>query len=234
MAQLEAKPVTTPSVSVTTPTTPVTADLDARFGQLEARALAADERAKAQEARIQALEAQVLRLSTAGNQAVAPTPTTQPATTTPVLAVTPAPTAPTSTAPSNLYFGLGGSYPFIPSAGNFDLKNTSFTVLVGIKRLIGGIGLRINADYNLLASKSVQSVSLGGLFTTGDTFYFGLGGGIVFPPPGTNYYLFAGGVAGLYIGGDGFGVFVEADARLEFSTASAFKLGARAGLRIGF
>jgi hypothetical protein len=57
---------------------------------------------------------------------------------------------------------------------------------------------------------------------------------VVFPPPGTNYYFFANGVAGLMIDFGGFGLFAEADAKLEFSAATAFKLGARAGIRIGF
>jgi uncharacterized coiled-coil protein SlyX len=156
------------------------------------------------------------------------TPPTEPVVTTPdvtpPVVETPAPRKP------NLYVGAGANFPITPSGGGL-----GFSAVVGFKRFLGPIGLRVAADYNLNTKFLAVEPNLV-LELNPDGFlapYIGVGGGGVFGSPNS---LFIGGAAGLGLNfTQNFGLFVEANPRYTLATGpNQFGVNLRAGLRFAF
>jgi hypothetical protein len=153
---------------------------------------------------------------------------------------TPDVAAPAAPAPrrTNLYAGVGANFPIIATgvpAGYTPNSGVGISAVVGLKRALGPIGLRVAADYNF-ASKTL-AVEPNLMFELNpDAFfdpYIGLGGGGVFGIPNS---LYVGGAAGVGLNfTQNFGLFVEANPRYTFGApTNQFGVNLRAGLRFSF
>ncbi len=218
---------------------------------------------KAQEERIAALEGQVKDLAasvTELSDKIAAQPTT-PAATTPTTPVDTTPTTPTTpvdttpvvttpttvvnpapavSTPPNFYVGIGGRYGVIPSGAAND--NIAISVMVGFKRFLGPIGLRVSGDYLAFAtapnstnpSLQAKYFSLNPALVLDLGFlYLGAGVGGEF---GLANSLFVNGIVGINIAfSNNFGLFIEGDPRFYLNQPSdKFRFGVRAGLKFGF
>ncbi len=217
-----------------TPAAPATgnADLEARVKALEDKPAPTVDTA-AQDAKISELDTRLKALEdkvSATPAAVTPPPvvtTTPPAPTTPV-DVTPPPAPPAPRVP-NFTIGLGVSTPIIPS---FSLNNLQVAGYIGLRRLIGPIGVRANFDLNLAS----QTLSLGPDLTielAPTSFfdpYLGLGAGGIF---GVENSLFVRGIAGINLNfSPAIGLWLEADPRFFILNSAGFTFSARAGLKL--
>lgn len=228
--KVNAAPAATPA-----PTT--SPDIEARLKALEDRPTAAaqpdtskadagqDTQIAALDARLKALEDRVNATPAVTPPPPAPVVTPPP---TPPVDLTPPPPPPAPRVP-NFTIGLGVSTPVIP---NFNLNNLNIAGYVGLRRLVGPIGLRANFDYNL----TNQQLSLGPdlVFEIAPTSfldpYLGLGAGGVF---GLANSLFVRGVAGLSFNfSPAFGLWLEADPRYFLLNSTGFAFSVRAGLKL--
>ncbi len=219
-----------------TPAAPATgnADLEARVKALEDKPAPTVDTA-AQDAKITDLDTRLKALEDKVNATPAavtpPAPvvtTTPPAPTTPV-EVTPPPAPPAPRVP-NFTIGLGVSTPVIPS---FDISNNlQIAGYVGLRRLIGPIGARVNFDYNLRLSTLSLGPDLTIEFAPSSFFdpYIGLGAGGVF---GVENSLFVRGIAGINLNfSPAIGFWLEADPRYFILNSAGFTFSARAGLKL--
>jgi S-layer homology domain len=218
-----------------TPAAPATgnADLEARVKALEDKPAPTVDTA-AQDAKITDLDTRLKALEDTVNATPAVTPPAPVVTTTPPAPTTPVDVAPPPPPPAprvpNFTIGLGVSTPIIPS---FDISNNlQIAGYVGLRRLIGPIGARVNFDYNLRLS----TLSLGPDLTielAPTSFfdpYIGLGAGGIF---GVENSLFVRGVAGINLNfSPAIGFWLEADPRYFILNASGFTFSARAGLKL--
>jgi S-layer homology domain len=254
IAELEAKPepeATTPAAGAdaakVTALEEKLAALEKKVAETPAPVAGGADAAKvaALEDRVGKLEGQVTALSTevgslkaakpvTPEPTVTSTPTPEPVVTTPDVVVpeTPAPRR------TNLYVGVGANFPIVATgvpAGFTANSGVGISAVVGLKRALGPIGLRVAADYNL-ASKTL-AVEPNLMFELNpDAFfdpYIGLGGGGVFGIPNS---LYVGGAAGVGLNfTQNFGLFVEANPRYTFGApTNQFGVNLRAGLRFAF
>jgi hypothetical protein len=186
------------------------------------------------EDRVGKLEGQVTALSTEvgtlkAAKPVTPEPTVTPVTPEPVV-TTPEVVVPEAPAPRkpNLYVGAGANFGVVPSGGSLGIS-----AVVGLKRALGPIGLRVAADYNLSTRYLALEPDLMFEFNPDGFFapYVGVGAGGVFGAPNS---LFIGGAAGVGLNfTQSFGLFVEANPRYTL-TGGTFGVNLRAGLRFAF
>ena len=129
---------------------------------------------------------------------------------------------------TNLYVGAGANFGVVPSGGSLGVGG-----VVGVKRLLGPIGFRVAADYNLNTRFLAVEPNLMFEFNPDGFFdpYIGLGAGGVFGSPNS---LYIGGAAGVGLNfTQNFGLFVEANPRYTL-TGGTFGVNLRAGLRFAF
>ena len=205
-----------------------------------AKVSALDDRVTKLEGQVTALSSEVGTLKAA--KPVEPVVTTPTVTTpepvvntpdvTPPVVETPAPRKP------NLYVGVGANFPIIATgvpAGFTANSGLGISAVVGLKRALGPIGLRVAADYNLAARTLAVEPNLMFELNPDGFFdpYLGLGGGGVFGIPNS---LYVGGAAGLGLNfTQNFGLFVEANPRFTFGApTNPFGVNLRAGLRFAF
>ena len=217
--------------------TGISPELEARIKALEDRPAAQPDTSKAdagQDTQLSALDARLKALEDRVNAAPAVTPppppvvTTTPPAPTPPVDLTPPPPPPAPRVP-NFTIGLGVSTPVVP---NFNLNNLQVAGYVGLRRLVGPIGLRANFDYNLTSG----TLSLGPdlIFEIAPTSfldpYLGLGAGGVF---GVQDSLFVRGVAGINLNfSPAIGLWLEADPRYFILNSTGFTFSVRAGLKL--
>ena len=203
------------------------APASAAGGADAAKVTALEDRVGKLEGQVTALSTEVGTLKTA--KPVTPEPTVTPVTPEPVV-TTPEVTVPDAPAPrkTNLYVGAGASFGVVPSGGSLGVGG-----VVGVKRLLGPIGFRVAADYNLNTRFLAVEPNLMFEFNPDGFFdpYIGLGAGGVFGSPNS---LYIGGAAGVGLNfTQNFGLFVEANPRYTL-TGGTFGVNLRAGLRFAF
>lgn len=218
--------------------TGISPELEARLKALEDRPAATQpDTSKAdagQDTQLAALDARLKALEDRVNATPAVTPppppvvTTTPPAPTPPVDLTPPP-PPSAPRVPNFTIGLGVSTPVIP---NFNLNNLQVAGYVGLRRLIGPIGVRANFDLNLTS----QTLSLGPdlVFEVAPTGFFdpylGLGAGGVF---GVQNSLFVRGIAGVNLNfSPAIGLWLEADPRYYILNSTGFAFSVRAGLKL--
>ena len=242
LAELEAKPAPEAAAPAAGADAAKVTALEEKVAALEKKAAEAPTAAggadaakvTALEDRVGKLEGQVTALSTEVGtlktaKPVTPEPTVTPVTPEPVV-VTPEVTVPDAPAPrkTNLYVGAGASFGVVPSGGSLGIS-----AVVGVKRLLGPIGFRVAADYNLNTRFLAVEPNLMFEFNPDGFFdpYIGLGAGGVFGAPNS---LYVGGAAGVGLNfTQNFGLFVEANPRYTL-TGGTFGVNLRAGLRFAF
>jgi uncharacterized coiled-coil protein SlyX len=223
------------SAAPTTPPAPAAnTELEARVKALEDKPAPTLDTA-AQDAKITDLDTRLKALEEKVNAtpaAVTPPPppavtTTPPAPTTPV-EVAPPPPPPAPRVP-NFTIGLGVSTPVVP---NFSLNNLQIAGYIGLRRLLGPIGARLNFDYNLTAATLSLGPDLTIEFAPTSFFdpYLGLGAGGVF---GVENSLFIRGIAGINLNfSPAIGLWLEADPRFYVLNTTGFTFSVRAGLKL--
>jgi uncharacterized protein YdcH (DUF465 family) len=149
---------------------------------------------------------------------------TAPTVTAPTLTA-PAPTVSASSAPSvpALYVSLGLSSNLLPSGGYNAALGVGGLAQVGLN-LSDSFSVRFSADLS-----EIPSFGANAMLNLGNGFYTGLGGGLVFAGGG----IYVGGVIGFSFElAQNFGLFLEANPRLNFATGFGIKtaLGVRFGL----
>lgn len=133
--------------------------------------------------------------------------------------------APTPQTPAQpLYFGFSLAYPPVPVSGTFGFANLTYGGLVGIRNLLGSIGLRAYLGYAPAPRQFIAEGYLVKPLAPEMPFnpYLGLGGGLTF-----SGQAFVGGLVGLEYG-QGIMPFFELLPRYQ---GGDFSVGARFGLK---
>jgi uncharacterized coiled-coil protein SlyX len=203
--------------------------LTTRLQTVEAQTRAGETQTRTLAGRLETLETRVNAIGERLNQP-APPPPPPPAT---VIAPQPAPVAAPSSS-AGFYIGAGANYPILPSPA-FDLSRSSYSVMIGVKRVVDlgftNLGARVSVDY--MPANGAFTVNPALTFSESGVFepYLGLGVGFMFGGPGD---VFVNALAGIDLNLLPWAaLYAELEPRYTFNSGQ-FGLNTRLGFKVRF